>query len=85
MRAARLCPIRRCKAPTPESPPTLLVCLNRSSGRHGVFAVNGTLCVDALDIKAREDAGALNCDGRQFHRLRCVRESVEPNEWPILD
>ncbi|WP_323123548.1 4-hydroxyphenylacetate 3-monooxygenase, reductase component [Burkholderia alba] len=128
-----------------DSPPTLLVCLNRSSAMHDVFVANGMLCVNVLegehvelarhfsgmtgvamstrfewsiwdlgqqdlpvlrnalvsfqgkitdskqvgshsvifvelvDIKVREDAEALVYYGRQFHRLRCVRETAEPN------
>ncbi|NTZ82987.1 4-hydroxyphenylacetate 3-monooxygenase, reductase component [Burkholderia metallica] len=123
-----------------DSPPTLLVCLNRSSAMYEVFATNQVLCVNVLegehtelarhfsgvtgvpmsarfewpiwdrgqhdlpvlrdalvslqgqvveckavgshsvmfikliDIKVREDAEALVYYGRQFHRVRCVRE-----------
>lgn len=32
-----------------DTPPTLLVCLNRASGTYAVFAANGVLCVNILN------------------------------------
>jgi flavin reductase len=37
-----------------DDPPTLLVCLNRSSSTHAVFQANGVLCVNALAAGHRE-------------------------------
>jgi flavin reductase (NADH) len=31
-----------------DTPPTMLVCINRSSRSHGVFEVNGRLCINVL-------------------------------------
>lgn len=53
-----------------DDPPTLLVCLNRSSRGHAQFKANGVLCVNTLasDCRALSDAfagkGGLDREGR---------------------
>lgn len=54
-----------------DTPPTLLVCMNRSSRRFPAFAANGVLCVNVLDpaqselsdLFARKDADLDTCFG----------------------
>jgi flavin reductase (NADH) len=44
-----------------DAPPTLLVCLNRSSAMHGIFEGNGQLCINVLpgehELLAKHFAG----------------------------
>ncbi|WP_372618445.1 flavin reductase [Falsiroseomonas sp.] len=53
-----------------DDPPTLLVCLNRSSRNNALFKANGVLCVNTLasDRQALSDAfagkGGLEAEGR---------------------
>lgn len=40
-----------------DQPPTLLVCMNRSSYTHPIFTENGTLCVNVLGAGQQEVSG----------------------------
>ncbi|MET0289096.1 MAG: flavin reductase [Pseudoxanthomonas sp.] len=40
-----------------DSPPTILVCMNRKSGKHQLFRDNGVLCVNVLSARHRELSG----------------------------
>ncbi|MCP9318201.1 flavin reductase [Acetobacter persici] len=40
-----------------DSPPTLLVCINRSSRSHDIFLRNGVLCVNILNAAHQELSG----------------------------
>ncbi len=56
-----------------DTPPTLLVCLNRSSAMHSVFETNGKLCVNVLpgehEALARHFAGQTALTMEQRFRL----------------
>ena len=41
-----------------DDPPTLLVCMNRSSGNNAVFKANGVLCVNVLAARQQDLANA---------------------------
>jgi flavin reductase len=62
-----------------DAPPTLLVCMNRSSQQHDAFRLNRTLCVNVLASNQHElsalFAGQLGID---------VAERFEATEWTIL-
>jgi flavin reductase len=46
-----------------DSPPTVLVCMNRSSFAHRFFAGNGVLCVNVLSA-AQQDVSACSPTAR---------------------
>lgn len=37
-----------------DQPPTVLICMNRSSAMHGVFTKNGNLCINVLNSDQEE-------------------------------
>jgi flavin reductase (NADH) len=52
--------------PVTDDPPTMLVCINRDSATHDVFAANGRVCINLLAAEheglARHFAGATEVD-----------------------
>lgn len=61
-----------------DQPPTLLVCINRSSFAHKVFVENGILCVNVLSA-AQQGLSAAFAD-----RLIAMPERFEQAEWVRL-
>lgn len=53
-----------------DSPPTLLVCINRSAGSHAIFAQNEALCVSTLGSGHEELAGAFGGAVHPAERFR---------------
>ncbi len=70
-----------------DDPPTLLVCLNRSSRANAVFKRNGVLCVNTLaaDHRALSDAFAGKGGLDTEERFRLARWSVLATGAPALD
>lgn len=62
-----------------DSPPTLLVCINRSSAMNTVFKANGALCVNVLSADqenlARDFAGQTGVAMEERFRQPCWVES----------
>lgn len=46
-----------------DTPPTLLVCVNRNNRSHDMFAQNGTLCVNVLGDQHRDLSGVFATAG----------------------
>ncbi|SEQ82256.1 flavin reductase [Thalassovita taeanensis] len=46
-----------------DSPPTLLVCVNRGNRSHDMFVKNGTLCVNVLGSQHRDLSGRFAAKG----------------------
>ncbi|WP_433872524.1 flavin reductase [Saccharopolyspora sp. CA-218241] len=69
-----------------DSPPTVLVCLNRSSRSHGVLVGNGRLCVNVLagehEALARHFAGATGVPTEQ--RFTDDRWDLGTHGVPVL-
>jgi flavin reductase len=63
-----------------DDPPTLLVCINRSSEQNAVIKANGVLCVNVLSAGQKDlsniFAGATNCT---------VAERFMSGHWDLLD
>lgn len=69
-----------------DSPPTMLVCINRSSRSHGVFEANARLCINVLggehaDI-ALLFAGATGVSGTE--RFAAGRWDYATSDVPVL-
>jgi flavin reductase (NADH) len=70
-----------------DSPPTVLVCLNRKSAMHDVFKENGHLCINVLSGEHQELA--MHFSGAT---KKPMEERFEPDAWragvasqPVLD
>lgn len=48
-----------------DTPPTLLVCVNRRNRSHDLFAENGTLCVNVLGPQHQDHAGLFAKSGTE--------------------
>lgn len=48
-----------------DTPPTLLVCVNRANRSHGIFTENGRLCVNVLGEQHRELSGRFARSGHE--------------------
>lgn len=70
-----------------DSPPTVLVCINRSSAMHDVFRQNGHLCVNVLsghhEELARHFSGATKMPMEQ--RFSCDAWSAGVASQPVLN
>ncbi|MFM2403830.1 MAG: hypothetical protein RL223_1710 [Pseudomonadota bacterium] len=60
-----------------DSPPTVLVCMNRASWAHGHFQRNGVLCVNVL-AAAQQDVSALYADRTVSMDARFARTPWQP-------
>lgn len=61
-----------------DQPPTLLVCMNRSSFAHRFFANNGVLCVNVLS--SRQEAVSARFSDRSIP----MDERFEQTPWSVL-
>lgn len=69
-----------------DEPPTLLVCINRSSGNNEIFRVNGKLCVNVLSSEQVETANRFSQKGLSaVQRLALSQWSVLETGAPVLD
>ena len=69
-----------------DTPPTLLVCMNKNVRSHAAFMENGVLCVNVLSRSHRELAGAFS--SRQVsidERFSAASWSVMKTGAPALD
>lgn len=70
-----------------DAPPTLLVCINRSSSMNAVFKANGMLCVNVLSAEqedlARDFAGMTGVPMADRFTRSCWAESERGQ--PVLD
>lgn len=62
-----------------DQPPTLLVCMNRSSFTHHIFVGNGALCVNVL-TEAQQDVSALFAN-----RHATLEERFAKVDWSKLE
>lgn len=62
-----------------DSPPTLLVCMNRSSLNNQNFKTNGVLCVNVLN------AGHQGISGGFANRELSMEQRFEQAEWTVLE
>ena len=69
-----------------DQPPTLLVCMNRASFTHPIFAGNGVLCVNVL-TEAQKDLSAIFADRQATlaQRFAQVRWSRLASGSPVID
>lgn len=70
-----------------DTPPTVLVCVNRGSAMNAVFKANGRLCVNVLSGEhlelARHFAGLTQCP--MAERFASDDWRTGPGELPVLD
>jgi len=62
-----------------DSPPTLLVCMNRSSNSNAQFKANGALCVNVLAGTHRELSGAF------ANKALSMAERFASARWQVLE
>lgn len=69
-----------------DEPPTILVCMNRSSAQNQAFKVNGVLCVNVLTDRHRELSGmfAGQTGSEMADRFAAARWSALPTGAPGL-
>ena len=67
-----------------DSPPTLLVCLNRASSAYPAFAGNGVLCVNTLGADQQGVAGAFGGRTPMDERFAGFRWSASATGAPVL-
>lgn len=69
-----------------DEPPTLLVCINRSSGNNQIIRDNGKLCVNVLSSEQVELANRFSQKGLSAtERLAASKWSVLATGAPVLD
>ena len=69
-----------------DAPPTLLVCINRSSANNAIIRRNGNLCVNVLSAEQREIATQFATRGLSISdRLACADWSALETGAPALD
>lgn len=68
-----------------DSPPTLLVCLNRSSSVYNCFSDNEALCVNTLSPDHEELSRLFGGKTAMDERFAAARWSVGPSGAPMLD
>ncbi len=69
-----------------DEPPTLLVCINRSSANNEIIRKNGNLCVNVLSADQRDVAMQFATKGLSVsERLACAKWSVLETGAPVLD
>lgn len=70
-----------------DTPPTLLVCIHRSSSTHAVFQKNGRLCVNVLSAEqeelARHFAGMTKIPMEERFKWD-IWENATPQSQPVL-
>ena len=62
-----------------DSPPTLLVCMNRSSFSNAHFKTNGVLCVNVLSAAHRDISGAF------ANRELSMEQRFDSSPWSVLE
>ncbi|UWU25669.1 flavin reductase (plasmid) [Rhizobium sp. CB3060] len=69
-----------------DEPPTLLVCINRSSANNEIIRKNGNLCVNVLSADQRDVAMQFATKGLSVgERLTCAKWSVLETGAPVLE
>ena len=70
-----------------DSPPSLIVCMNRSSAQNALFKANGILCVNVLAQEQRELSAAFAGVGRLDSECRFAKGvwSTLETGAPVLD
>lgn len=68
-----------------DQPPTLLVCINRSSSAYAPFAGNGTVCVNTLGNGHEPLSNAFGGKTPQEERFALGRWTAGPSGAPMLD
>ncbi|OAP43971.1 MULTISPECIES: flavin reductase [Sinorhizobium] len=69
-----------------DEPPTLLVCINRSSATNEIIRKNGNLCVNVLSADQRDVAMQFATKGLSVReRLACAKWGALETGAPVLD
>ncbi len=69
-----------------DEPPTLLVCINRSSANNEIIRANGNLCVNVLSANQRDVAMQFATKGLTVdERLACAKWGTLETGAPVLD